>query len=94
MKNKLCIIFLLFSCRLLNAQDQYFKDKLDQYFTVLEKSDRVYGSVAIVKKGQLLYSRVLGAKNPDNNGLFPMSAANPKLRIASISKSITAVMIM
>jgi D-alanyl-D-alanine carboxypeptidase len=67
------------------------KEKLDAYFSSLEESNKLMGSVLLVQDGQTLYQRSLGyadlGKKLKNNALT-------EYRIGSISKMFTAVMVL
>ena len=67
------------------------KNKLDQYFSAFEQSNKFMGSVAVSQNGKIVYSRSIGYTDiatktkPD---------ANTKYRIGSISKTFTSVLVM
>src|SRR6266536_6097386 len=67
------------------------KAKLDQFFDRLIEKNKAMGSLVIAKDGKVLYTRVIGYSqiNPKK----PLTAAN-RFRIASITKTFTAVMIL
>jgi CubicO group peptidase (beta-lactamase class C family) len=69
------------------------KAKLNQFFDRLASKNQAMGSLAIVKDGKVLYSRVIGYSQINGTEKKPLTAAN-KFRIASIGKMYTAVMIM
>jgi D-alanyl-D-alanine carboxypeptidase len=76
------------------AQINFNKPGLDSFFQVFDAANKLYGSVAIVKNGRIIYESVLGKYNADKTGAYPMKLDHPKLRIGSITKSVTAVLIM
>lgn len=94
MKTLIRFLFLLLLHVSSHAQQTFNKEKLDSLFDIFDANDKLYGSVAIAKNGVLLYERILGKNNPDKNGIYPMNIDNPKLRIGSITKSVTAVLVM
>jgi len=63
--------------------------KLDAYFEALSSNNRFMGSVAIAQGDKLIYSKVVGFADIEN-GL--KATENTKYRIASISKTFTAVL--
>jgi CubicO group peptidase (beta-lactamase class C family) len=67
------------------------KAKLDQFFDRLAEKNKAMGSLTIAKDGNVLYTRAIGYSqiNPKK----PLTAAN-RFRIASITKTYTAVMIL
>src|SRR5260221_6715015 len=69
------------------------KDKLDQFFDQLAAKKQAMGSLAIIKDGNVLYTRTISYSQINGTEKKPLTAAN-KFRIASIGKTYTAVMIM
>lgn len=67
------------------------KEKLDNYFNVLELHNKFMGSVAISKNGEIIYKKSIGFADVDNK---IKANENTKYRIGSISKSFTAVMVL
>jgi len=67
------------------------KAKLDQFFDRLAEKKKAMGSLTIAKDGNVLYTRAIGYAqiNPKK----PLTAAS-RFRIASITKTFTAVMIL
>lgn len=95
MKHKILLslcAFVILLCS--SAQHAIVLKRLDSLFDRFDAADKLYGSVAIAKKGVIIYERVLGKNNPDKAGAYPMRIDHAKLRIGSITKSITAVLIM
>ena len=90
------IIFSLISC----SEDknegfefgtQFDRDKMDTFFSILEEKNLDMGSIAIFKNGQLDYQKSFGKADIEKS----ISATHQtKYRIASISKSFTASIIM
>ena len=89
-KTLFAITLLAFSCGLAAAQN-FDKAKLDQYFEVLEKNNKLMGSVALAQNGKLVYERAFGFANVENN--IPITPAT-KMRIGSITKMFTAALIL
>jgi D-alanyl-D-alanine carboxypeptidase len=69
------------------------KAKLDQFFDRLAKKNKAMGSLVIVKDGNVLYTRSIGYGLIDGADKKPLTAAS-RFRIASITKTYTAVMIL
>lgn len=90
MKKYLFLLSCFFVSTLTNAQ-QFDTNKLDLYFSSLEKANKFMGTVAVSKNEKIIYSRSIGYSNFENN---TRSNANTKYRIGSISKTFTAVLIM
>ena len=69
------------------------KGKLDQFFDRLAEKNRAMGSLVIAKDGKVLYTRAIGYSQINGAEKKPLTAAN-RFRIASITKTFTAVMIL
>ena len=69
------------------------KAKLDQFFDRLTEKNRAMGSLVIAKDGKVLYTRAIGYSQINGAEKKPLTAAN-RFRIASITKTFTAVMIL
>ncbi len=67
------------------------KVKLDAYFDQLEKHEKFMGSVALSRKGELIYSKTIGFADVENK---IKANENSKYRIGSISKTFTTVLVM
>ncbi|MEZ5046506.1 MAG: serine hydrolase domain-containing protein [Chitinophagaceae bacterium] len=67
------------------------KEKLDSYFEALEGSDKFYGSVAVVKNGQIVYTKSIGYADIESK---TKADKESKYRIGSISKTFTSVLIL
>ncbi|WP_169311409.1 serine hydrolase domain-containing protein [Cellulophaga algicola] len=67
------------------------RNKMDTFFSILEQENLGMGSVAIFKDGQLDYQNSFGQADIANS---VSSTAQTKYRIASITKTFTASMIM
>ena len=68
------------------------KAKLDQLFDRLLEKNKGMGSLTLAKDGNVLYSRSFGYSQINGNEKKPLTAET-KYRIASITKTYTAVMI-
>jgi CubicO group peptidase (beta-lactamase class C family) len=68
------------------------KAKLDQLFDRLLEKNKGMGSVALAKDGNVLYTRSFGYSQVNGTEKKPLTATT-KYRIASITKTFTAVMI-
>ena len=69
------------------------KAKLDQFFDRLAEKNKAMGSLTIAKDGKVLYTRAIGYSQINGTEKKPLTAAN-RFRIASITKTFTAVMIL
>ena len=69
------------------------KAKLDQFFDRLTEKNKAMGSLVIAKDGKVLYTRAIGYAQVDATAKKPLTAAS-RFRIASITKTYTAVMIL
>jgi D-alanyl-D-alanine carboxypeptidase len=69
------------------------KAKLDQFFDRLAEKNRAMGSLVIAKDGHVLYTRAIGYSQIAGAEKKPLTAAN-RFRIASITKTYTATMIL
>jgi CubicO group peptidase (beta-lactamase class C family) len=81
---------VLGSVSLLAQAQSMDKVKLDAYFDSLGKHNQFMGSVAILKEGQLLYSRSVGFADIISS---KQANAQTEYRIGSISKTFTAVLV-
>lgn len=71
------------------------RQTLDRYFDALNQHHKLMGGVALSQGGQLIYERYLGQAGPAEAGATaPEIGPETQMRIGSISKSFTAVMIM
>lgn len=68
------------------------KAKLDQFLDRLAEKNKGMGSLTLAKDGNVLYSRSFGYSQIDENAKKPLTPET-KYRIASITKTFTAVMI-
>lgn len=68
------------------------KVKLDQFFDQLAAKNKAMGSLVMVKKGQLLYSRSIGYSQIDSLHQQPLTTQT-KFRIGSVTKMFTATLI-
>src|SRR5262247_1879540 len=69
------------------------KAKLDQFFDRLAEKNKAMGSLTIAKDGKVLYTRAIGYSQINGTEKKPLTAAN-RFRIASITKTFTAAMIL
>lgn len=69
------------------------KAKLDQFFDRLAEKKKAMGSLVIAKEGKVLYTRAIGYSQINGTEKKPLTAAS-RFRIASITKTYTAVMIL
>jgi CubicO group peptidase (beta-lactamase class C family) len=69
------------------------KTKLDQFFDRLAEKNKAMGSLTIAKDGKVVYTRAIGYAQIDATAKKPLTAAS-RFRIASITKTYTAVMIL
>lgn len=90
----LFLLPLILFCTVCTAQTPFNKAEIDSLFDILDAADKLYGSVAIAKNGNIIYERVLGINSADKTGNYPMRVDHPRSRIGSITKSVTAVLIM
>lgn len=67
--------------------------KLDSLFDVLSKNDLAMGSIAIARRGTIIYQRGFGNAIVDSNKSIP-ATVNTEYRIGSITKMFTSVMIL
>ena len=67
--------------------------RLDQFFDRLAEKNQAMGSLVIAKDGDVLYARSIGYGEINAAGRKPLTAAS-RFRIASITKTYTAVMIL
>lgn len=89
MKFKLFTLSLLSGCMLSFAQN-FQKEKLDEYFTLLEQNDKFHGSVAISQKGKIVYSRNIGYADIHSK---TRGNVDTQYRIGSITKTFTAALV-
>lgn len=88
--NILKTIFFSFST-LFSFSQSFDKAKLDTYFDTLEKHQKAMGSVALAKDGKIFYTKNFGFADTDNKLKINDKT---KFRIASISKTFTAVLVL
>ncbi|EQB93603.1 beta-lactamase family protein [Elizabethkingia anophelis] len=81
----------LLSVSLVLLSQSFNKEKLDTYFSTLEKNNKFSGSVAITQDNKLIYTRSIGYSDIENKIL---NSDKTKYRIGSISKTFTAVLIL
>lgn len=91
MKQTLFIIITLCICSSLSYSQSLNQNKLDAYFDSLEKSNKFMGGVALMRDGNLIYTRNVGFSDIENSR---KANDESKYRIGSISKTFTAVMVL
>lgn len=69
------------------------KAKLDQFFDKLIEKNKAMGSIAIVRDGNPVYSRVIGYGQVNGTDKKPLTAAS-RFRIGSITKMFTAAIVL
>src|SRR5262249_17485998 len=69
------------------------KAKLDQFFDRLDEKRKAMGSLAIVKDGTVLYTRVIGCSQIDGAEEKPLTTAS-RFRLGSVTKMFTATMVL
>ena len=84
------VLLLTFSFFDLKAQDEFDKNKLDDYFSQLEKNNKAMCGVVIRKGGKLVYENYIGFSSLEDK--IPYSNLT-KFRIGSITKVFTATII-
>lgn len=92
----LCIItsFSITSCSnddVTVTIESFDRNKMDQLFAAFEEENLLMGTISIFKGNQEVYTNSTGMTDVENS--VPIDAQS-KFRIGSVSKSITAVMIM
>ena len=88
----LVMITLLITVSSIFGQSKLDAQKLDEMFNVLESNNRMMGSVTLRQNGKIIYSRVLGYRNIEENNKIK-SNTETGFRVGSISKVFTSVMI-
>ncbi len=74
----------------INAQQKIDIDKLNQYFDLLDKHNKIMGSINIAQGEEIVYERHVGLANIE----VPIeNSAEIKYRVGSISKVFTSVLI-
>lgn len=77
-------------CQAVFAQN-FDRTKLDTYFTTLEAHNKFMGSVAVFQNGKVVYSKSAGFSDYENE---IKATENSTYRIGSITKTITATLIL
>lgn len=90
MTKKIILISFLGLLNLTGFSQTFDKEKLDNYFQALEKSEKFMGSVAISENGKIIYTNSIGFSDIDTK---TKPKENTKYRIGSISKTFTSVLI-
>lgn len=73
------------------CSQNFNKEKLDQYFTTLDQNHKVMGSFAMAKDDQIIYKNSIGFSDVNSK---KKADENTVYRIASITKTFTAVLLM
>lgn len=89
LRNSLWILVILF-CQGLFAQD-FDSAKLNTYFDVLEANNKLMGSVAVSKGGEILYTKSIGYSDIER---LRKNNHGTRYTIGSVSKTFTAVLVM
>ncbi len=85
------ILILTLFTAFVSGQSGFDKTRQDSLLTLLEQKEKAMGSLAVMDKGQVIYSRAIGFLN-DSPTKIP-SDIKTRYRIGSISKMFTSVMI-
>lgn len=92
--NKLLFVMIMLLLSSFRSTSQTTdRSKLNQFFDQLDAKKQAMGTIAIVKDGNLVYTRTIGYSQINASQKKPLTSSN-KFRIASIGKTYTAVMIM
>ena len=89
MKKTFTALLIIFSS-VVFAQN-FDREKMDAYFSLLEEKDKAMGSVSIFRNDEEIYSKSIGYADVEKK---IKANHDTKYRIGSISKSFTAVIIM
>lgn len=89
MRISLLSVLLLCYNMIASAQD-VDRNRLDQFFQTLESNNKFMGNVSVFCNGKEIYSKSVGLIDTDKG---TVANKNSKYRIASISKTFTAVMV-
>lgn len=89
-KTSLLFSFIFFAQFSFSQLNQLQRERLDSLFTILDENNKLQGSVAIMKNGQLLYNIQTGILG---KGVSEKPNINTAYRIGSITKMFTAAMI-
>lgn len=95
MKNLLFIAAFVLSfsvCSPATAQQTFDVQKMDSLFDVLESNNKMMGAVAIERDGKTVYHRAFGYSRISDAEKIKNNVAT-KFRVASLTKTFTAVMI-
>ena len=93
MKSKILFAILLTLAFTAGHAQTLDKPKLDQFFDRLAEKNKAMGSLTIAKDGKVLYTRAIGYSQINGTEKKPLTTAN-RFRIASITKTFTAVMML
>ncbi len=90
MKSIITAIALLIICTITFGQEGRHA-KLDSFLNILEENDRFFGSLAVAKGGEVIYSKAIGYADLAEN---ISNTRETKFRIGSVSKTFTATLLM
>jgi len=74
------------------SQAAFNTAKADSLMALLEKHNKVMGSVQLRQNGQVLYTKSIGIRAAENGDKLPITAET-RFRVGSISKMFTSVMV-
>lgn len=74
------------------SQTAFNTAKADSLMDLLEKNNKVMGSVQVRQNGQTVYAKSIGIRATENGNRLP-NTADTKFRVGSISKMFTSVMV-
>ena len=89
--NKLIAIILTCVSQQIAFAQPLDKTKLDAYFDALEANNKFMGSVALLQKGEVVYTRAIGYADVENK---IKATPETKYGIGSVTKTFTAAMVM
>lgn len=89
MKRKLILSLVASIICLVGCSQNVDKTNLDAYFDTLASNDKFMGSIAVLQNNEMIYSKSVGFADIEH-GI--KANENTKYRIASISKTFTAVL--
>lgn len=93
MRTRLLVLLLLLGLSAVGRAQTFDTASLDLLFDRLLEKNKGMGGLTVVRDGQVLYSRSFGYSVISDAGKQPLTA-DTKYRIASITKTYTAVMIV
>lgn len=91
MKNIILLLgFLVFTFQI-GISQTINKEKLNEYFQILEDNDKFMGSVALLQDGNIIYQKAIGFSDLETN---KKNDIETKYIIGSLSKTFTATLIL